>query len=82
MCVRAGVSCVLPSQVLVLSADLKQNRVMLSTRHLESTAGEMLTNPQKVFEQAEASAARYRTLVSAAQQQVTLATDPPQTPAA
>ncbi len=55
------------SQVLVLSTDLKQNRVMLSTRHLESSPGEMLTNPQKVMEGAEATAERYRARLVAAQ---------------
>lgn len=40
-------------QVLVLSTDSKRGRVTLSTKKLEATPGDMLRDPQLVYEGAE-----------------------------
>merc|ERR1712032_1312439 len=45
---------------MVISQDKGKGRVALSTKTLESEPGDMLKNPTKVFEEAEATAARYQ----------------------
>jgi len=45
---------------MVISQDKGKGRVALSTKTLESEPGEMLKNPEKVFAEAEATAAKYQ----------------------
>ncbi len=40
-------------KVMILSQDRERGRVTLSTKKLEPTPGDMLRDPQKVFEKAE-----------------------------
>lgn len=53
-------------KVLVLSADADRGRVTLSTKKLEKNPGDMLNNPQAVFEGAEEMAAQFRERMAAA----------------
>jgi small subunit ribosomal protein S1 len=63
-------------KVLVLSADADRGRVTLSTKKLEKNSGDMLNNPQAVFEGAEEMAAQFRERIAAADtQDVTATTD-------
>lgn len=55
------------SQVMVLSTDAQRGRITLSTKKLEPTPGDMLRNPQRVYEQAEQMAADFRTRIEAMQ---------------
>lgn len=45
---------------MVISQDKSKGRVALSTKTLESEPGDMLKNQAKVFEEAEATAAKYQ----------------------
>jgi len=45
---------------MVISQDKGKGRVALSTKTLEAEPGDMLKNPDKVFEEAEATAAKYQ----------------------
>jgi len=45
---------------MVISQDKGKGRVALSTKTLEAEPGDMLKNPTKVFEEAEATAAKYQ----------------------
>jgi small subunit ribosomal protein S1 len=45
---------------MVLSVDQKQGRVTQSTKKLEATPGDMLRDPQLVFDKAEAMAEAYK----------------------
>ncbi|GFR50814.1 hypothetical protein Agub_g13089 [Astrephomene gubernaculifera] len=47
-------------KVMVLSQDRKRGRVTLSTKKLEPTPGDMLRNPQLVYEKAEEMAAAFK----------------------
>ena len=45
---------------MVISQDKSKGRVALSTKTLESEPGDMLKKREKVFEEAEATAAKYQ----------------------
>ncbi len=52
---------------MVLSLDPQRGRVTLSTKKLEPTPGDMLRDPQLVFEKAEEMAETFRKRVEAAE---------------
>jgi hypothetical protein len=54
-------------QVMVLSMDAQRGRVTLSTKKLEPTPGDMLRDPQLVFEKAEEMAEAFRKRVESAE---------------
>ncbi|MBD1940854.1 S1 RNA-binding domain-containing protein [Coleofasciculus sp. FACHB-712] len=47
-------------KAMIISMDAEKDRVSLSTKALEPELGDMLKNPQKVYEKAEEMAAKYR----------------------
>lgn len=47
-------------KAMIISMDVEKDRVSLSTKALEPEPGDMLKNPQKVYEKAEEMAAKYR----------------------
>ena len=47
-------------QVMILSQDKDRGRMSLSTKKLEQAPGDMLRDPQKVFDRAEETAALFR----------------------
>ena len=47
-------------QVMILSQDKDRGRMSLSTKKLEVAPGDMLRDPQKVFDRAEETAALFR----------------------
>ena len=53
---------------MILSQDRDRGRVTLTTKKLEPTPGDMLRNPQLVFEKAEEMAEQFRKRVEAAEQ--------------
>lgn len=54
-------------KVMILSMDKDRGRVTLSTKKLEKEPGDMLRDPQLVFEGAEAMAAEFRERVGSAE---------------
>lgn len=54
-------------QVMVLSMDPQRGRVVLSTKKLEPNPGDMLRNPQLVYEKAEEMADMFRKRIGAAE---------------
>lgn len=54
-------------KVMILSQDKERGRVSLSTRKLEPSPGDMVRNPQKVFDKADDMAATFRDRVAAAE---------------
>ncbi len=60
----SDVGTVLPEgtviKCMVISQDKGKGRVALSTKTLEVEAGDMLKNPQRVFDEAEATAVKYQ----------------------
>jgi small subunit ribosomal protein S1 len=52
---------------MILSQDRERGRVTLTTKKLEPTPGDMLRNPQLVFEKAEEMAEQFRKRVEAAE---------------
>jgi len=50
---------------MVISQDKGKGRVALSTKTLEEEPGDMINNPQKVFDNAEATAAKYQERIEA-----------------
>eukprot|EP00271_Cylindrocystis_brebissonii_P014356 TRINITY_DN35686_c0_g1_i1.p1 TRINITY_DN35686_c0_g1~~TRINITY_DN35686_c0_g1_i1.p1 ORF type:complete len:434 (+),score=103.09 TRINITY_DN35686_c0_g1_i1:135-1436(+) len=54
-------------KVLVLSHDKEKSRLSLSTKKLEPTPGDMIRNPQLVFEKAEEMASTFRERVALAE---------------
>ena len=54
-------------KVMVLSQDQQRGRVSLSTKKLEPTPGDMVNNPQLVFEKAEMMAEAFKQRVAAAE---------------
>lgn len=52
---------------MILSQDRERGRVTLSTKKLEPTPGDMLRDPQMVFEKAEEMAQAFRKRVEAAE---------------
>lgn len=54
-------------KVMVLSQDQQRGRVSLSTKKLEPTPGDMVSNPQLVFEKAEMMAEAFKQRVAAAE---------------
>ncbi|GFR50816.1 hypothetical protein Agub_g13091 [Astrephomene gubernaculifera] len=57
-------------KVMILSQDRERGRVTLSTKKLEPTPGDMLRNPQLVYEKAEEMAAAFKARVTLAANQV------------
>ena len=55
---------------MVLSQDPVQGRLSLSTKRLEPTHGDMLTNPELVYEKAEEMAERFREDIAAAEKRM------------
>ena len=55
---------------MVLKQDKIQGRLELSTKQLEVTHGDMLTNPQLVYEKANEMAKQYMNDLAIAKQQV------------
>jgi small subunit ribosomal protein S1 len=47
-------------KVMIIDIDAERGRLSLSTKALEAEPGDMLTDPQKVFDKAEETAARYK----------------------
>lgn len=62
-------------KVMILSHDNERGRVTLSTKKLEPTPGDMLRNPQLVFEKAEEMADIFRQRVESAQEQINKTVD-------
>ena len=56
-------------KVMIIDLDAERGRISLSTKQLEPEPGDMVKNPQVVYEKAEEMAARYREQVLAKQQQ-------------
>merc|ERR1719327_905933 len=52
---------------MILSHDKERGRISLSTKKLEPTPGDMIRNPQLVFEKADEMAAQFRERVAAAE---------------
>ena len=50
-------------KVMIIDLDAERGRISLSTKALEPEPGDMLTDPQKVFEKAEEMAARYKQML-------------------
>ena len=48
------------AQVMILSQDKDRGRMSLSTKKLEPTPGDMLRDPQKVYDQADEMAKAFR----------------------
>lgn len=48
------------AQVMILSQDMDRGRMSLSTKKLEPTPGDMLRDPQKVYDQADEMAKSFR----------------------
>ena len=55
---------------MVLRQDKIQGRLALSTKQLEATHGDMLTNPQLVYENAKEMAERFLNDLAIAERQV------------
>ena len=49
--------------VMIIDLDAERGRISLSTKALEPEPGDMLTDPQKVFDKAEEMAARYKQML-------------------
>jgi len=56
-------------KVMVLSADPERGRVTLSTKKLEKNPGDMIRDPQLVFENAEAMAAVFKERIKVAEEE-------------
>jgi small subunit ribosomal protein S1 len=52
-------------KVMIIDLDAERGRISLSTKALEPEPGDMLTDPQKVFDKAEEMAARYMQMLRA-----------------
>ena len=50
-------------KVMIIDLDAERGRISLSTKALEPEPGDMLTDPQKVFDNAEEMAARYKKML-------------------
>jgi len=48
---------------MIIDLDAERGRISLSTKALEPEPGDMLTNPQKVFDRAEEMAALYKQML-------------------
>jgi len=55
-------------KVMIIDLDAERGRISLSTKQLEPEPGDMVRNPQVVFDQAEEMAAKYREQMAAQQQ--------------
>jgi len=62
-------------KVMILSQDSDRGRVTLSTKKLEPEPGDMLRDPQKVFENADKMAEMFRQRVAAADSQTLASLD-------
>jgi SSU ribosomal protein S1P len=47
-------------KVMIIDLDAERGRISLSTKQLEAEPGDMIRNPQKVYDGAEEIAAKYR----------------------
>jgi small subunit ribosomal protein S1 len=63
-------------KVMIIDLDAERGRISLSTKQLEPEPGDMVKNPQVVYDQAEAMAAKYREQMALAQQAATEAAAP------
>jgi small subunit ribosomal protein S1 len=59
-------------KVMIIDLDAERGRISLSTKQLEPEPGDMVKNPQVVYDKAEEMAARYREQLLAQQQGKTL----------
>ena len=50
-------------KVMINDLDAERGRISLSTKALEPETGDMLTDPQKVFDKAEEIAAKYKEML-------------------
>ena len=50
-------------KVMIIDLDSERGRISLSTKALEPEPGDMLTDPQKVFDKAEEMAAKYKQML-------------------
>jgi small subunit ribosomal protein S1 len=55
-------------KVMIIDLDAERGRISLSTKQLEPEPGDMVKNPQAVFDQAEAMAEKYREQMAQKQQ--------------
>lgn len=55
-------------KVMIIDLDAERGRISLSTKQLEPEPGDMVNNPQVVFEKAEEMAAKYREQLKAQQE--------------
>lgn len=56
---------------MIIDLDAERGRISLSTKQLEPEPGDMVKNPQLVYEKAEEMAERYRQQLLQQQQQAT-----------
>lgn len=63
-------------KVMIIDLDAERGRISLSTKQLEPEPGDMVKNPQAVFDQAEEMAAKYREQMAQKQQGATEAAAP------
>ncbi|HEY9806824.1 MAG TPA: S1 RNA-binding domain-containing protein, partial [Candidatus Obscuribacterales bacterium] len=59
-------------KVMIIDLDAERGRISLSTKQLEPEPGDMVKNPQVVYEKAEEMAAKYREQLRAQQEGVTI----------
>jgi small subunit ribosomal protein S1 len=52
-------------KVMIIDLDAERGRISLSTKQLEPEPGDMVKNPQSVYDNAEAMAAKYREAMAA-----------------
>jgi small subunit ribosomal protein S1 len=55
-------------KVMIIDLDAERGRISLSTKQLEPEPGDMVKNPQVVYDNAEAMAAKFREQMAAQQQ--------------
>jgi small subunit ribosomal protein S1 len=56
-------------KVMIIDLDAERGRISLSTKQLEPEPGDMVKNPQAVYDQAEEMAAKYREQMAQAAQE-------------
>ncbi len=64
-------------KVMIIDLDAERGRISLSTKQLEPDPGDMVRNPQTVYDRAEEMAAKYREQMLASQQGSTSTTEEP-----
>lgn len=63
-------------KVMIIDLDAERGRISLSTKQLEPEPGDMVKNPQVVYDKAEEMAVRYREQLLAQQQGKTIVAEP------